>query len=139
LINNHDTGHALILAISALINLLLQGWCPSEVTSVLFGGKLLAFKKKSGDVRPIAIGFTGRRLAAKCANCYAISYLEDKLLPFQIGVNNSGGCEAVVHATRQFISKLSVNDVTVKLDFTNAFNCLCRDVMKNTVADDLPR
>jgi hypothetical protein len=58
LINCQEAGHALVMAITALVNLLLQGWCPSEVTSVLFGGKLFALKKKSGGVRPIAIGYT---------------------------------------------------------------------------------
>jgi hypothetical protein len=104
---------------------------------VLFGGKLLALKKKSGGIRPIAIGYTWSRLAAKCANCYVMSHLQDKLLPFQLGVK-PGGCEAVVHATRQFTSKMAVDDVIVKLDFTNAFNCERRDVMLQTVADELP-
>jgi hypothetical protein len=92
--------------------------------------------KKSGGIRHIAIGYTRRRLAAKCANYYAMSYLQDKLLPFHVGVNTPGGCEAVVHATRQFPSKMTVDDVVVKLDFTNAFNCVRRDVMLQTVADE---
>jgi hypothetical protein len=138
LINCQEAGHALVMAITALVNLFLQGWCPSEVTAVLFGGKLLALTKKSGGVRPIAIGYTWRRLAAKCANYYAMSHLQDKLLPFQLGVNTPGGCEAVVHATRQFTSKMTVDDVVVKLDFSNAFNCVRRDVMLQTVADELP-
>jgi hypothetical protein len=104
---------------------------------VLFGGKLLALKK-SGGIRPIVIGYTWRRLAAKCANCYAMSNLQNKLLHFQLGINTPGGCEAVVHATRQFTSKMAVDDVVVKLDFTNAFNCVRRDVMLRTVADELP-
>ena len=138
LINCQEAGNALITSITALINLLLQGRCPPEVTAVLFGGKLLALKKKSGGIRPIAIGYTWRRLAAKCANCYANSHLADKLLPFQLGVNTPGGCEAVVHATRRFLSKMAADDIVVKLDFSNAFNCLRRDVMLQTVADDLP-
>jgi hypothetical protein len=36
LINCQEAGHALIMSITALVNLLLQGWCPSEVTTVLF-------------------------------------------------------------------------------------------------------
>jgi hypothetical protein len=126
------------MARTALVSLLLQGWCPSEVTTVLFGVKLLALKKKSGGVRPIAIGCTRRHLAAKCGNCYATSHLEDKHLPVQLGVNSPGGCEAVVHATRKFTSNMTFDDVVVKFDFTNAFNCVHRDVMLQTVADELP-
>jgi hypothetical protein len=44
LIYCQEAGHALVMAITALVNLLLQGWCPSEVTTVLFGGKLLTLK-----------------------------------------------------------------------------------------------
>ena len=138
MINCQENGNVLVLAITALINLLLQGCCPPEVTEVLFGGKLFALKKKSGGIRPIAIGYTWRRLAAKCANRFAIAQLGDKLLPVQLGVNVSGGCEAIVHATRRFTSKMAADDVIVKLDFTNAFNCLRRDIMLQTVADELP-
>jgi hypothetical protein len=56
LINCQEAGHALVMVITALINLLLHGWCPSKVTTVLFGGKLLAMKEKSDDVRAIAAG-----------------------------------------------------------------------------------
>jgi hypothetical protein len=49
--------YALVMTITAMVNLLLQGWCPSEVTTVFFDGKLLALKKSS-RVRPIAIGYT---------------------------------------------------------------------------------
>jgi hypothetical protein len=67
LINYQEAGHALVMAITALVNLLLQGWCPSEVTTVLFGGKLLALKKKSGGIRPIAIGL--HMAPSRCKMC----------------------------------------------------------------------
>lgn len=76
------------MAIAALENLLLRRWCPFEVTIVLLGGKLLALKKKSGGARPIS--YTWRRLALKRACCYAISYLDNKLLPVQLGVKTFG-------------------------------------------------
>jgi hypothetical protein len=44
LINCQEAEHALVMAITALVNLLLQGRCPLEVTPVLFDGKLLALK-----------------------------------------------------------------------------------------------
>ena len=56
-------------------------------------------QKQSGGVRPIAIGYTWRRLAPNCANNYAISQLGDALLPTQLGVETPDGCEAAVHAT----------------------------------------
>jgi hypothetical protein len=68
-----------------------------------------------------------------------VSNLQHKLLPFQLGMNTPGGCEAVVHATRQFTSKTTVDDVVDKLDFTNAFNRVHSDVMLQTIANELPR
>ena len=138
LINCQETGRALITAITRLINLLLDGECPPNVIAVLFGGKLFALNKKSGGVRPIAIGYTWRRLAAKCANSYAMCLIRDKLLPTQVGVGTPGGCEAAVHAARRFMVKMSADEVIVKLDFSNAFNCLRRDIMLKTVAEELP-
>ena len=57
-----EAGRALVTAVTGLINLLLQGQCPPEVATVLFGGRLFALQKKSGGIRPIAIGYTWRRL-----------------------------------------------------------------------------
>ena len=95
-------------------------------------------KKKTGDVRQIAIGYTWRRLAAKCANAYALSAVGERLLPVQVGVGTPGGCEAAVHASRRFLAHMAEDAMLVKLDFTNAFNSIRRDVMLKTVADELP-
>jgi hypothetical protein len=55
---NKETGPALISALTAFINLLMQGKCPSSVTPIFFGGRLIALHKKSGGIRPIAISYT---------------------------------------------------------------------------------
>jgi len=66
-----EAGPELITALTGFINLVLAGRCPAGVAPVFFGGRLLAFIKKSGGVRPIAIGFSLRRLGSKCANQFA--------------------------------------------------------------------
>ena len=38
------------------------------VREIFFGGWLIVLEKKAGGIRPIAVGYTLRRLAAKCAN-----------------------------------------------------------------------
>ena len=106
----------------------MEGKCPPTVAPTLFGGRLIALQKKSGGIRPIAIGYTWRRLAAKCANKFAITSLGDSLLHRQLGVGAPGGCEAAVHATRRFLTNMPA-DILVKLDFTNAFNCVRRDAV----------
>ena len=138
LTSNKETGAPLIASLAALVNCLMDGRCPSTVAPIFFGGRLIALQKKTGGIRPIAIGYSWRRLAAKCANRHALRSLGDSLLPRQLGVGAPGGCEAAVHATRQFLSYMPVDQVLVKLDFSNAFNCIRRDAVLAAVADSAP-
>ena len=116
----------------------MVGKCPPSVTPVFFGGRLIALQKKLGGIRPIAIGYTWRRLAAKCVNKYAITLLGGSLMPVQLGVGELGGCEAAVHATRRFLAGMPDDYVVVKLDFSNAFNCIRRDAVLAAIANTLP-
>jgi hypothetical protein len=52
----HDD-HPLLIAITDLINLQLEGHTPSSVRSTLFGATLPAINTKTGGVRPIAVGY----------------------------------------------------------------------------------
>lgn len=138
LINNKEAGPRLISSITAFTNMLLDGKCHRDMIPILFGGSLIALEKKTGGIRPIAIGYTFRRIAAKCANNFAISSLGDKLLPLQLGLGTPGGCEAAVHATRRFLLNMPDDYVIAKLDFSNAFNCVHRDTMLLSVTKFVP-
>ena len=78
--------------------MLLEGNCHHDVIPIFFDGRLIALEKKSGGIRPIAVGYTLRRIAAKCANNFALTVLSNKLLPEQLGLGCLGGCESAVHA-----------------------------------------
>ena len=106
LINCKTSGQNLLSAITAFTNMLLDGKCHPAVRPILFGGNFTALAKKSGGIRPIAVGYTWRRIAAKCANAFAMNTLRDYFAPTQLGVCVSGGCEATVHATRRFIETM---------------------------------
>ena len=97
-----EAGRELMTNLTAFVNLLLEGRCPLRVANILFGGKLLALNKKDGGIRPIAVGYYWRRLAAKCANAHAIEKLGDYFGCLQVGVGVKGGCEAAIHAARRF-------------------------------------
>ena len=109
LTTNKETGHLLVKSLTAFINMLMEGKCPQTATPIFFGGKLIAMRKKSGGIRPIVVGYTWRRLAAKCA----ITLLGDSFRPSQLGVGTPDGCEAAVHATRRFFSQMPDGDVIV--------------------------
>lgn len=137
LLGAHDN-HPLLLAITDLINLQLEGLTPTSVRSTLFGATLLAISKKSGGVRPIAVGYVWRRLTAKVA-CYHVKEASATLLaPRQLGFGIAGGAEAAVRAARRYIENMSLRQVFVKIDFKNAFNTLRRDSILESVAKYFP-
>ena len=79
-----NTNSKLLEAVTSLVNLMLAGGLDQEVNEIIYGGRLIALKKKDGGLRPIAIGYTLRRLAAKCANKYATAKLASHFAPIQL-------------------------------------------------------
>ena len=118
------------------INLLLRSELPLEVREILYGGRLIELQKKDVDIRPIAVSYTLRRLAAKCANI-VINRSSEELQPVQVGVGVSGGTEAAIYATRRLLSRLPDNHIFVKLDFSNAFNSMRRNTILTSMADKM--
>ena len=116
--------------------MLLRGECHGKVTPIFFGGSLIALENKSGRIPLIAIGYTLPRIAVKCAKKFALSSLDNKLLPTHLG--HPRGCKAAVHATRRFINDMPVDFVIAKLDFSNAFINTLRDTMLNTKVEHVP-
>src|SRR6218665_3852412 len=129
---------SLIRQLSELVNRMLEGSLPIQVNEIIYGANLIALKKRDGGIRPIAVGYTLRRLAAKCANTHAVAKLSTLLTPIQLGVGVPGGAEAAVHATRRWVTSMPTDCVLVKLDFANAFNTLRRDSLLEAVARNIP-
>ena len=100
------TGVCLIDALARLCVIILSGIVPSAVRPVLFGGRLTALRKKCRGIRPIAVGSTLRRLAAKIL-CRRLRPLGVVLAPTQLGFAVRSGCEAAIHATRGYCSAAS--------------------------------
>ena len=132
------TDDSLIQSITDLSNLLLAGSFDNEINSIIYGGRLIALSKKDGGIRPIAVGYTLRRIAAKCANNHVIARRSQVLQPQQLGVGISGGAEAAVHAVRKLVQNLPPGHDIVKLDFSNAFNSIRRDLILDAIASKIP-
>ena len=98
----------------------------------------MALETKGGGIRPIAAGYTCRRLVAKCANRHVISRRSTTLQLIHLGVGVAGEAEAAIHATRRYAKQLPDNHVIVKLDFNNAFNSVRRDLVLDLMADKTP-
>ena len=112
-------------ALTKMVNVLAAGQLPEEAAPYFSGARLYAGNKKSGGIRPIAVGDIIRRLVSKCFS-YALAEKAASLLaPFQLGVGVRGGCEALVHTARALLEdpdtpKDSLN--VMQLDLINAFN-----------------
>ena len=111
---------------------------PEVVRPFFFGASLVALKKKSGGVCPIAVGCTLRRLVAKVACSLVIEDMAQLLAPHQLGYGVHGGAEAAMHAACCFLNNMSTEQAVVKLDFANAINSLRRDCMLEAVCSIFP-
>ena len=95
-----------------------EGVCPS-----FFGANLMCLVKPDGGIRPIAMGMTIRRLAAKCIMNELNDFCAKEFRPSQVGVGTPKGAEAAVHALRSYLYNDSNEDkVLLKIDFRNVNN-----------------
>ena len=142
-----EPGAKLLSSVTALINFFLSGNLNPEARRLFFSARLVAFKKKDGGVRPIAVGNFFRRLASKAAVNSVSSTLSPQLSPvqlFAIGVGVANGCEAAVHAARAFVEASSpenrgiLNHIMIKLDVCNAFNSVRRDHLLSKIHSRAP-
>ena len=128
----------LLVAIVDLVNLLLEGKTPLPVRGALLGATLLAIAKKRGGIRPIAVGYVWRRLAAKVASNHVKIACSSLLAPRQLGFGVSEGAEAAVRAARRFLDNIQQDQLFLKIDFRNAFNTLRRDAILEAIEKHFP-
>ena len=60
----------------------------------------MAVAKPDGGPRPIAMGMTLRRIAAKCVMLDLNNFCAQEFRPHQLGVGTPKGTESVVHTLR---------------------------------------
>ena len=125
---------------TALVNILAKGEAPSSLAAFIAGANLTALPKNDNGIRPIAVGETWRRLTAKYL---CKSYKEQAgsyFFPHQIGVGQALGTEIGLETARQWCTRNSNNPtaVFVKTDFSNAFNCVERQVFLEECRNHFP-
>ena len=102
-------GHFLLTALAAFVTLVLEGRTPSSVCPFFFGASLIALGKKEGGIRPIAVGYTLRRLVAKVAGSRVMAAMGALLAPIQLEYGIKGGCKAAVHSVKLYLDTLNPN------------------------------
>ena len=126
-----------IEAVTKLVNVILAGKVPERAAPCFFGARLHAAKKKSGGIRPIAVGEIARRLASKCAMSAVSEKASQFLSPSQLGVGIRGGCEALAH-TAKLLFQENPDLCLLQVDFQNAFNSADRELAFQEILEHFP-
>ena len=100
---------------------------------LITSSRLIALPKGNGDVRPIAIGETLRRLSAKAICLQLRSSFSSYFSPQQHGVATRGGSEMLVHHVQRLLEENPEFGV-LKTDISNAFSCVSRKHLLQEVA-----
>ena len=133
-----DAGNVLLNTLGDFVNLMLAGKASEFVRPVFASANLTTLSKKAGDLTPIAVGETLRRVVGKCAGQIETRRFLDFFAPFQMGAGAKNGAETAVHAARIFFENANDSDVFLKLDFSNAFNTIRRDKMALVFQEHCP-
>ena len=126
-----------ISALSRVVNLMARGEVPPTVAPFLCGARLHAVIKKDGGLRPIAISNLLRRLTSKLVASSLSQKAAAYLAPHQLGVGVRGGCEAILHTTRQVLDE-NPDLSLLQGDLVNAFNLADRDATFREVEEFFP-
>lgn len=82
----------LVLSITQVVNLFLDGKCPKILGEYIASAPLIPLVKPGSDIRPIAVGTIWRRLVSKVGAAMIGHSLSDYLDDFQFGVGVFEGC-----------------------------------------------
>lgn len=116
----------------SVCSLIAKGIIPECIAS-----RLIAIPKSNGDVRPIAIGESLRRLTAKAICNQKKESFGQFFSPLQHGVAVQGGSDLLVHHLQLLLAS-NPSWVMVKTDIENAFNSLDRIRLLEETAKSFP-
>lgn len=98
MLSDQTSHHVLLPALVSFVQLVLEGRTPLSIHPFFVGINLTALHKKDGEIQPIAVSCTLRRLVATIAASKVREELTSLLTPRQLGFDAKGGAKAAVHA-----------------------------------------
>ena len=110
---------------------------PPVVGEALAAARLIALEKSNGDVRPIAVGDSLRRLTARAICIQEKDSMCELFDPIQYGVATPGGLDLVVHQVQVGL-EAHPDWGLWKGDLKNAFNSVSRQRFIQETAHSLP-
>ncbi|GKF09504.1 hypothetical protein Tco_0043728, partial [Tanacetum coccineum] len=114
----------LVSSITQVVNLFLEGKCPTMLGEYIASAPLTLLVKPGGGIRPIAVGTIWRRLVSNVSATMIGHSLDGYLVGLQFGVGVPGGGGAILHAVNHLVEDRG-DDVDLSMllvDFQNAFN-----------------
>jgi hypothetical protein len=134
-----DFGIKLIESLTNLCNFMLNGKVRDDICPLLYGASLTALSKKSGGIRPIAVGCIYRRLVSKIGVIFMSDRFAKYFSPIQVGFGVKNGAEAGAHSARRFFNHPHATTTAfLKIDYKNAFNMVDRTVLLDFVHEKAP-
>eukprot|EP00172_Hildenbrandia_rubra_P001591 Plantae.Rhodophyta-Hildenbrandia_rubra.ctg21575.p1 GENE.Plantae.Rhodophyta-Hildenbrandia_rubra.ctg21575~~Plantae.Rhodophyta-Hildenbrandia_rubra.ctg21575.p1 ORF type:complete len:272 (-),score=-1.70 Plantae.Rhodophyta-Hildenbrandia_rubra.ctg21575:439-1254(-) len=126
-----NRGRQALGQLTSFINLLARGGVPELMRPALAGARLIPLRESDGAPRPIAVSEVVRRLASKCFTHLIFGETSSHLKQQQLGVGAQRGAEAIVYGINAPVSKRGKSGSCglLKIDLTNAFNVVNRDVI----------
>ena len=131
--DNHSTFDSL----HSVCALIAEGNVPPIIIPLLSASRLIALPKANGDVRPIAIGETLRRITTRTICLQERSSFSEYFSPIQHGVATAGGGELLTQLI-QLLMDQNPEWSVLKTDVSNAFNPISRKCLMEEISNCFP-
>ena len=131
-----STSHDLCHALAAVGRRICSSNIHPDDLSAFVSCRLIPLNKNPG-VRPIGVGEVPRRIIAKAILSLFRLDIQDAAGPLQVCAGQDGGCEAAVHAMRQFFAEPEVHGALL-VDASNAFNTINRQAALHNIKSICP-
>ena len=129
--------YAYLGALRTVIQQFADGGVPADLAVPLFSATGFAFAKPDGGIRPVACGVALRRLANRAILRASTDSIHSVLGKEQFGVCYPGGAEVCKLGLEATL--INSQQAFLWIDSTNAFNTICRTLIKEAVTLFVPQ
>ena len=130
-----------VAALADVLDIVARGAVPGgrlgDAAAALLVGALTPLAKANGDIRPIAVPESLRRILARAVASQFKDMFAEYLAPLQCGVGLPGGQE-VMHKTACTFAADHPNHVFSKLDARNGYTSMWRSTCVDQASHDVP-
>ena len=132
-----NPAYAYLGALQTVIQQFADGGVPADLAAPLFSATGFAFAKPEGGIRPVACGVALRRLALRTILRASTDSIHTVLGKEQFGVCYPGGAETCKLGMEAML--INSQQAFLWIDSTNAFNTICRQLIKEAVTLFVPQ